>query len=258
MSYGLSNKNNSKLRPVEFNLGHYYLKKEILDKYDHVDVFVHTWNPEQESIIIEYYNPKLAIYEPQNREKVLNDNKYPNKYPICSNYYSYKQVDLLRQQYESEHDFKYDCVISSRFDIILDIKKGFEKYDMTKFHLVDVKKKFREEKKTQTAHEIYVGKKWMIDYFFFSNGENMSILCSLWDHLPEYKTTHNTHGILAKYILSTPLHDRLQFLDADEFYAYFLHPTRTYQAVTNDPSLKMYVNHDVIPFIKKPKRNKKK
>jgi hypothetical protein len=36
---------------------------------------------------------------------------------ICKNWYSMKQVDLLRQNHEKENNFKYDFVIRSRADI---------------------------------------------------------------------------------------------------------------------------------------------
>lgn len=137
--HGLSAGINRKGHPIRFELGYEYIKKFILNSYD-VDVFIHTWNTENKEKLIEYYKPKKSIFYGANNYNLVTKNVVQaNKkiYSMLSNLYSYSEVDKLRQKYEEEEKMIYDCVIHTRFDIFLNIKKGFEYYDMDKFYILD-------------------------------------------------------------------------------------------------------------------------
>ena len=62
-----------------------------------------------------------------------------NHYPVLSNFYSYLEVDKLRQKYENDNQITYDCVIHTRFDISIDLHKDLREYDMSKFYAIDQK-----------------------------------------------------------------------------------------------------------------------
>jgi len=92
-------------------------KKHIIDK-NNTDVFFHTWDQEFKDELIQNYKPKLFKTEPQ--KIFYNTVNGPEKRVQAhySKWYSNKQVNLLKQEYEKFNNFKYDFVITSRFDMM--------------------------------------------------------------------------------------------------------------------------------------------
>ena len=234
---GLSAGKNSKGRPVRFDIGLKYFKKELLDQYDNLDVFVHTWNTNHRKEILEVYQPKLFTFEKSDKGKIfgLGKIKSRSKWPMYSNFYSYYQCDLLRQNYEKEQDFKYDCVIATRFDMKLVINKRLEDYDLSRFYFVDLNNKFTEEKAVEAAKEngltpteMYKKKRWFMDYLLFSNSDLMTIFTQIYFHAERVQRLGgggmNTHKVMARYFEETPIWDALQAINPDEFYAFFINP----------------------------------
>lgn len=144
--------------------GFKYYYKNLLSLYD-VDVFVHSWSTEFKKEILNLYNPKKYIIEPQkpfdnislpnfgyNKIQDLrklktykapysefNDNVAFKKFETLlwrsySRWYStYKSIEL-KKDFEDENNIEYDFVISSRFDIALLKKIKFEKLDKNNFY----------------------------------------------------------------------------------------------------------------------------
>ena len=160
-----------------------WYKKHLLDHYD-VDVFIHTWSKEHEDLIKSTYNPKSMLAEPQemfegvdyknygfnNLEDIIKDEgnkivydsrkelgendeqiiEYFNKliFRTNSRFLSTKKSINLKKKYEEKNNFKYDFVISSRFDLILLNKINFNNLDSNTFYAnyrevrVDIDKAF--------------------------------------------------------------------------------------------------------------------
>lgn len=118
------------------------IRPNILDT-GNVDVFIHTWNisPEQigkpfinggghpmgepvkESIVEDtrvLYNPTKMVVEPQiqfeSGKWTDRTTWYRSEY-MLSMFYSIYASNELKKSYEKEHNFKYDWVVRSRFDV---------------------------------------------------------------------------------------------------------------------------------------------
>ncbi len=121
--------------------GFQHIKRHILDGND-VDVFYHSWEPELKSKLDTMYHPKSSISEPQiDFEKIAYEHNvgkkdldkfnklgtwtldsktgtgYASPGRVLSHYYSVQKSIELKHEYEIEHNFKYDCVVKSRFDL---------------------------------------------------------------------------------------------------------------------------------------------
>jgi hypothetical protein len=132
-------------RPSYLKKGYESLYDKILSKYN-VDCFVHTWwDPGQENttayfapnlsygrkyiwepdtleFIQKKYNPKIFLNEPQLIFKPYSEVNYGmgSSHHIHSFMYSLYYSNQLKKFYEEKNSFKYDLVIRSRFDVILE------------------------------------------------------------------------------------------------------------------------------------------
>jgi len=120
------------------------MKPNIIDDLN-PDVFIHTWDtsdmigqhftngnefpmgdkisPDLMEIMIDIYQPKKYIIEPQ---KYFESNKWNNRLMpsiksdhLYSMFYSIKESNKLKKQYEHENNFTYDWVIRIRFDMAI-------------------------------------------------------------------------------------------------------------------------------------------
>jgi hypothetical protein len=129
-------------QPRYIEEGFFYVKKNILDKYENVDVFVHSWWSSEyinkgfigtnvkrdcfyESDTVEkikkYYNPIDCIFEKQIHFDINHNINYGKQNPLAvySMFYSIYKSNQLKSEYESKNNFKYDLVIRCRFDIVI-------------------------------------------------------------------------------------------------------------------------------------------
>jgi hypothetical protein len=116
--------------------GYQYIKLNVLDKIKNVDTFIHSWEVDLKDMILKKYNPQKSVFENQidfNQiaidsgidENWINRgfNRKGTTYQQCSIhaslsfYYSRWMAIKLKENYEEENNFKYDCVIVSRFDL---------------------------------------------------------------------------------------------------------------------------------------------
>lgn len=101
--------------------GYDHIKKHILDKGD-VDVFVHSWEPQNRDLIETLYEPKSSIFENQKDfssliiERGLHTLSGTPRSPqsVLSHFYSVTESMKLAYQQNSE---EYDIVIKARFDL---------------------------------------------------------------------------------------------------------------------------------------------
>jgi len=148
------------------------------------DVFCYFWDTEGEVIepykAIEVFSPKEHVLAPQE----IFDESYlgfipteyrgaPNKYQnVHSMHYSTLQANLLKQKYEQDHGFLYDCVVRCRTDIRF-------------------KNAFAPSELNQSPQSLWVtnfGKSpagiSCADQFAFSTSEQMDVYSECFNHLP--------------------------------------------------------------------------
>jgi hypothetical protein len=99
------------------------------------------WEENADKMLLKYYNPKKYMFEPPrefsvkglegaNFELISSD---PGR--ILSMFYSIKQANLLKMQYEQENNFKYDLVIRARTDLIIqNMSLDLNNIDQTKIY----------------------------------------------------------------------------------------------------------------------------
>lgn len=85
------------------------------------------------------YKPNGELVSWTKHWKESNEPNYRNRMVNnwLSYHYSLSQVSRLKKEYEYEHDFKYDFVVKSRSDIILDNKFIYEHYDKNVVHYMN-------------------------------------------------------------------------------------------------------------------------
>lgn len=220
--HGLASGVNCKGRKIQFNFGYKYLKSELLEPYaDRIDVFVHCWNPEMKSKIDELYHPKKSKYHPaKNRDLVLKGIKNVSKYPMFSNLYSFYEADLLRQEYQKENSFVYDCVIHTRFDIKIKINRSLDTYSTDRLYVIS-RKNIKIEALNQglTDLDIFRAKQWFCDYLFMGNDEIMTHLTKIYfsaDRILKERGNPNTHRVFGKYLSTSPY--PIETIKEEDFY----------------------------------------
>jgi len=225
--HGLSAKSNDKKKKlILLDIGYKYIKTELLDKYD-IDVFVHTWDNENEEKIMKYYNPKKSIF--------VGERSIKNRY--LSSLYSYKMVNNLRKQYEKENKMKYDSVILTRFDLAIKIYRNLETFDMNKFYICEARL-LNTEYEYESTIEFYKSFGFMNDLILMSNGENIDKWCEFYNHYDKfvkmvkngYIITRNKkvyvrnlgHHVFMKYMMhpSSGLNEALDLIKLSEIYVH--------------------------------------
>lgn len=190
-------------QPRFFAEGYKFFYDNLLKNYD-VDIFYHTWfNKEDtgkpytgeaqqygignieantDNLLVELYKPKKCIIEtPYSPNSMNRDIKNEREKIMLSMFYSIKQANELKKQYEQENNFKYDCVIRGRFDSALMEEIRIEEYDLKDVNFLDI---------------LHVETEVVCDYFWFTNSENMDLSCTIYDDLETYIDIDNvkTYG----------------------------------------------------------------
>ena len=183
-------------------------KEHIIDKND-TDIFVHSWSTILENEIINTYNPKKHLIEPQIIFDIPgyvggDENRTQSHY---SRWYSAKKVIDLKNEYEKENNCKYDCVMLARFDLAWQSDLIFDEYDNKYFWTGMWPKKILDGR---TLHDLEYWQLrdthstfdtvWhgyphtddgLLGTWFFSNSENMNNFSRLFDNLNEYTKLGN-------------------------------------------------------------------
>ena len=97
---------------------------------------------------------------------MANENRVQRTY---SRWYSQKYSNILKEEYEMKNGFKYDWVVSSRFDIQYLTPFDLKELDNTKFYT--------------PFWEVNCGH---MDCYHISNSDVMNKFNALYDHLDEY------------------------------------------------------------------------
>lgn len=170
-----------------------------------LDFFIHSWNLELENLFIDLFKPKKIILENQIKFGVPlyveNTDRVQNHY---SRWYSNYIVNYIRSNYEFENDFKYDLVLTTRFDIFWLKNIGFKKLDASKIYIAKTYKKY-----TNRFYGLDDGgldpynEQESTDHMFCSNSENSNLFNSLYNNLEEYLKPNecpNWQGISSHFL----------------------------------------------------------
>ena len=154
--------------------------------FEDMDVFIHTWhnsppgnnghltNVEDEHNIFNFYNPKNHIVEEQ-RFDIAPQGVGHQIFIHYSMFYSIWKANELKKEYEEKNNFKYDCVIRTRFDLAL-----LQKFDVTQFDLRNI-----------NSPDVCANSDVISDWFNFSNSENMDIYLNAYNNLNDYQRVLN-------------------------------------------------------------------
>lgn len=130
-----------KRTPVEWMNGLKHYQKHILSHND-VDVFIHTPSINAKEDLIEAYQPKAIISEPDPNFDTAGmkiDNSFPDgmtsKTQITiARWYSIQKCIQFKRQYEKQNNFLYDIVMIGRFDVAWMVDVDFSKFDPNYFY----------------------------------------------------------------------------------------------------------------------------
>ena len=150
------------------------------------DVFIHSWDQSLEEELNQLFNPKKYIFEEQRqfKDKIsqLDMSRFKGSrgdiFKTLSFLYTRKMSNDLKIHEEITEGFKYDCVISSRFDV------GYHDHGKNKTSYM----KFNPIYDMNNVYSAY----WdqinagLSDHWFYSNSKNMNIVTGLYDHVVNY------------------------------------------------------------------------
>ena len=201
--------------------GFEHYKRHILDK-NNVDVFIHSWDTELSFDMHMLYKPVKSLIEKQKKFKIpsyvkgvgkFNFLRHSRKQNHYSRWYSNKMVNHLRSQFEKENNFKYDFVMTTRFDLAFERDVIFEDYDQSYFYagrfsslsegdgndlfqcgrgpLYEMIKE-DDQIVNKLKKDIYGYPKddrGLLDLWFFCNSNNSTKFNNLFDYLNEYNAS---------------------------------------------------------------------
>ena len=150
---------------VDYRIGYSHFKKHIFDNNPQVDVFIHSWSKQYEDGINKLYKPKNSIFETQKEFNATGRDKIGTlrKKVTLSRWYSARESIRLKKEYEEKNNFKYDYVVSIRFDLLFLKDLNFSSLTDTSLLYVPFNDNYM-------SHNPRI-----VDYFFFSNSENMDL-----------------------------------------------------------------------------------
>jgi len=241
---GKSGNHMSESKVLQKGFEHY--KRHILDKND-IDVFIHCWDKELEEETKTLYEPKKSIFEDQVYftipEYVKGDSNRKNNH--YSRWYSNREANRIREEYENENNFKYDFVMTTRFDLAWETDILFQDFEDGKFyagnwssvidndgndlfkggrgplydilkHRPDLASKLKRTKKGYPNTT-----EGLLDLWFITNSQISSRFFNLYDKLDEYNKPENcktdASGRISNHQLAKHHLEQLHLLDHLEF-----------------------------------------
>ena len=178
---------------VAFN----YLDRKVMYN-NNVDVFIHSWDLENQNKVTNLYKPTACQFEEQhlfeeemkhfdeewfNEEFSRRSTMYHNNtiFRGLSFLYSRMRALEIKREYETQNNFEYDCVVLSRFDVSTRGKEHPQTYYVTNMN-------FNKALDMQYLYSAY----WKqmnhgyADHWFYSNSETMDQVGNLYNKVKEY------------------------------------------------------------------------
>jgi len=167
--------------------------RTLLDLIGDSDTFIHCWDTDLEHSLIADFKPKSSIFEKQ--KNFQNELSHFSRYNIFSQVwknspsqgdifktlsflYSRKKSIDLKKQYEIDNRFKYDCVLTVRFDAFHH-NNGKNATSHVDFDPTRDMKYLYQAYWNQTDAGAS-------DHWFYSNSETMDKVADLYDNLEDY------------------------------------------------------------------------
>lgn len=180
-----------------------------------VDVFIHSWSHEFKNELASLYKPSAfeiekqkefphsnkiannrdfselvkmslsAIKKPSSLLEILSNNK-KEAFRAYSRWYSNKAVLELKSKYEQENNFEYDCVMVLRLDVGFYTPLDYSAYDMEGFYASNWNDYPIATNNYTTNNKNHNIGKGFLDFWFFSNSENMNKFSELYDQITNY------------------------------------------------------------------------
>ncbi len=178
---------------------HKAFQKNIIEPNNNIDVFISTYNHTDTKISHNYLytqnsnyignfkqilnmesidvNEIIDTYDPvsihiENESDYRECNKYTDRvtgvtYPTASMnmYNKWRQIDIMRKEYERTFDKRYNAILKTRFDVAYPIKCNFNDIDINK-------------------NVLYNG--FYTDVSFFGCEKIISSLCNIYDYVDGY------------------------------------------------------------------------
>jgi hypothetical protein len=150
------------------------------------DVFIHSWDTELEEEILDIFNPVESIFQEQisfEKEKAKLDlsrfsGSRQDIFKTLSFFYTRFKSNELKIKHEKENNFKYDCVVTSRFDV------GYHNHGLNKTSYIKFNKDYDMN---------YVYSAWWrqinagpSDHWFYGNSKNIDTVCNIYEHVIGY------------------------------------------------------------------------
>jgi hypothetical protein len=193
-------------QPRFFDVGYHFINQNIIKPND-CDVFLHAWydksknnkeyscaswnegmsdcsHNDTDKFLLEMYQPKLHLFEPEHESfptpRDIEEYKTKNTTDSTANiifsmFNSICKSIQLKEQYEKENDFTYDCVVRLRYDCAV----------IDPMNLEDISK-HNDFKNSIYYCDVIRNPNVMCDYFNFGNSENMNKYAEIFDNLDSY------------------------------------------------------------------------
>jgi len=170
------------------SLSYTHFKKHILDINNNVDVFIHCWDSEEESILDNLYKPVSKCFEEQvifDFEYIVGDPDGPGGeinrwkdgkfkgldslrfHSMFSRWYSALKVNHMKRTYEINNDFRYDLVMLVRLDLAYQVDFNFKEFDSEFFYTMGP---------ASQTHGLW-------DFWFISNSYTMDFFTTIYENL---------------------------------------------------------------------------
>ena len=197
---------------VDMNTIYNQYNKHILSK-NNVDIFIHSWSVDVEDKITNLYNPKSKSFEEQINFRDVNKGKHKNpdaSHRFYSRFNSMKKSVQLKIDYEEKNNFEYDMVMISRLDLLWFTDIDFNDYNNKYFWVSNWNENGRGKlgpyDKQSNAGNGY------LDFWFFSNSNNMDKFSYLYDNLENGKFfEYYPSGRLSGHVITKQYTDLLKF-----------------------------------------------
>ena len=196
---------------IDVSISHQHFVKHIKNINENVDVFMHSWSEDRKENLVDLYVPKLHYFEPQiifdfeysvgdaegpgGESNVWVDGKFRGLdnlrfHGLFSRWYSAKVANNLRLTYEKQHDFEYDFVMLTRYDLAYKIDFDFTSFSKDKFYSIP-------PLSLHATGHIHHG---MNDLWFISDSKKMSKFLEIYEWIKSLK--HFPHKYTHSHFLS--------------------------------------------------------
>jgi hypothetical protein len=153
----------------------------------HFDFFLHGWNIDLSQNLTEIYNPKLYLFEDNNRYNDIISSVVtnPSDFGGVSGGLSLKKSLELMEIYEINQKFEYDIVIIYRYDVLLWKDMILNEYDVNEFFYVNA-----------------WDQSCQADFHFVMSKINAYKFKYLYDSVALYDNTHKFHHWINNYVVN--------------------------------------------------------